>query len=1264
MKRRTLLFVLTCGYLTVAAQAPNNLGFPSESNSFLGSIGSSSTATGIGVDLYTGTARINIPICNLGSKELSIPVSLNYVAGRGVKLQNFATPVGLGWQLNAGGNISRVVRGYPDERPNGYLGTGLWGQHIASWKNNGTALSSQITGINGTSFNNPSADGEPDIYYLKTPFFTVQFVFDEFGVPVFSNANGLKIIPTNFYNSSNYANSSFKVIDDQGTEYHFGTITKEQSTTTLYGTSYTFPTTWYLDKIVSFNSKDVVTLNYTTSSNNDVLNHYQTTKTYLYNGCNTTNSTPLTNTIVQPKLISSIVGSNGSVEFSYAFDRQDLVNAGRLTNIYLKSNHNSVITTLQTYGFVYSYFGSPSTNPNDLRLKLDKITIAGNTPVTTAPVDLKVFTYNTSVNLPNRSSNVFDYWGYYTLYTPINGSTDPMQYPQLRQPNLAYTKANILYAIKDISGATWELDYELNTFYNTSTSANVTVGGLRVSTLSQKLTTGENIYTTYNYNNASGNSNGQILTQSYANLVTYWPGPGVTQVASETPSNIYDINGTYIGYSSVKTINQNGGYTVSNFNNFSDFGDLINYVGGYDPNTVPNISSSTSRAFKRGALKSQIVYTASGNKISEETYSYTSLSTPVTTKAWGYHWYVSSYNVCSNSGYAALSSSFGTEIENYRANVATRKEYDQNDQTKFITSTMNYTYAANKRLLRTISTTNSKGATETKTMYYPEDMDVAGNGIPMLTGIDQTAISNLKNYNKTNVIIHENSDRNGVITQVHNTYEAFSLGSINKVFVSNVAAYKGSTLSRQQFFKYDLATSNLLSTYETNGKSTSYQYGYASAYPVAKAVNVTSSSTASFTTGTTYGGFFYLPGSSSFTTNTAGSIQLNLSFGSYPGSSNLTTANYTLTGPQNASGTLCFSMTGTGCSGLSSSVTLPNMPVGTYVLSVSVSTNTPSSNPTINWYVPNTTATYTYSKEFFYEDFEQGAANATGNAHTGKGYYTGTYSVNWTLPNARSYVMQWWSLVSGVWQFNEQAYTGPTSLTGTVDDVRIFPTDAQMTTFTYNPLIGLTGETDPSGRSLTHEYDGLSRLNITRDDDKNIIKKICYSYTGQVVGCALFANTQQSGTFTKNNCTSGTGSSVTYTVPANKYYSEISQADADQQAINEVNANGQAYANTNGTCSGQISIVVSNSRNTAFAITFTNSYNSSQVYNFSIGNYQTNYTVGQVPSGTYHVTIYPLFNTSNSYSYTVNGSYQSGVGTKYWYYVGVTCPTCGQIQIW
>src|SRR5882757_8875849 len=118
-----LILLILCPFLA-SSQTRNGLAFPSANNTFLGIAGNVRSATGVSVDQYTGTAQINIPVCNLASRELNIPVSLSYTGARGIRVQDYAGPVGLGWVLNAGGAISRVVRCYPDEFPNGYLGNG------------------------------------------------------------------------------------------------------------------------------------------------------------------------------------------------------------------------------------------------------------------------------------------------------------------------------------------------------------------------------------------------------------------------------------------------------------------------------------------------------------------------------------------------------------------------------------------------------------------------------------------------------------------------------------------------------------------------------------------------------------------------------------------------------------------------------------------------------------------------------------------------------------------------------------------------------------------------------------------------------------------------------------------------------------------------------------------------------------------------------------------------------------------------------------
>ena len=63
-----------------------------------------------------------------------------------------------------------------------------------------------------------------------------------------------------------------------------------------------------------------------------------------------------------------------------------------------------------------------------------------------------------------------------------------------------------------------------------------------------------------------------------------------------------------------------------------------------------------------------------------------------------------------------------------------------------------------------------------------------------------------------------------------------------------------------------------------------------------------------------------------------------------------------------------------------------------------------------------------------------------------------------------------------------------------VDDIRLYPVGALMTTYTHAPGIGLTSSSDANNRPVYYEYDGLSRLWVTRDQDRNIVKQYQYHY--------------------------------------------------------------------------------------------------------------------------------------------------------------------------
>lgn len=123
-------------------------------------------------------------------------------------------------------------------------------------------------------------------------------------------------------------------------------------------------------------------------------------------------------------------------------------------------------------------------------------------------------------------------------------------------------------------------------------------------------------------------------------------------------------------------------------------------------------------------------------------------------------------------------------------------------------------------------------------------------------------------------------------------------------------------------------------------------------------------------------------------------------------------------------------------------------------------------------------------------------------------------------------------------------------------------------TYTYQPLVGITSETNSAKEITSYQYDGYERLQAIRDQDNNILKKICYNYAGTPSDCStgLFYNPQLSKSFTSNNCSAGyVGVTRPYIVPAYKY-SASSIAAATQLAQNDIDANGQNYVNANAGC--------------------------------------------------------------------------------------------------
>jgi hypothetical protein len=70
------------------------------------------------VTLQTGAPSINIPLIQYADEtsKLKLDISLSYTGGNGIKVDDKASEVGLGWSLNAGGMVQRIKVGEPDDQ--------------------------------------------------------------------------------------------------------------------------------------------------------------------------------------------------------------------------------------------------------------------------------------------------------------------------------------------------------------------------------------------------------------------------------------------------------------------------------------------------------------------------------------------------------------------------------------------------------------------------------------------------------------------------------------------------------------------------------------------------------------------------------------------------------------------------------------------------------------------------------------------------------------------------------------------------------------------------------------------------------------------------------------------------------------------------------------------------------------------------------------------------------------------------------------------
>lgn len=443
------------------------------------------------IGLFTGSPDISVPLYDFNSKELSIPLFLHYNSN-GIKVDQLSTKVGLGWNLFSGGIITRTVRQNPDEL-RGMEHPDILDEDFMtpSWINYFDQLIHQIDGISQPI----NLDGEPDNFVFNFLGRTGEFTYNNDHEIVLLNNFSLKVI----YDPE--GEGGFLIIDEKGVEYYFydeeiSRIDSNGGQSSYNNIGRYMTTSWSLSKVIT-PKNDIINFHYSEEDYQYVVSESQfvfipenPAQTQINCGfCPipiqiiSNRESPIIENLmtVKGKRLSRINSNNpmhGSVDFFYSENHPEVNNYSLLTTILVKNNSNKIIENIN---LAYS-------NIKD-RMFLDNITFMD-------PDKKYSFDYQNQDQIPNRLSKSKDHWGYHNgsnnavLYSIESGPNKPVgnRFAQIfgdganKEIDENKAKYGLLKRITYPTRGYTEIDYESNSYRTTEEIGNEKSIQLNVST--------------------------------------------------------------------------------------------------------------------------------------------------------------------------------------------------------------------------------------------------------------------------------------------------------------------------------------------------------------------------------------------------------------------------------------------------------------------------------------------------------------------------------------------------------------------------------------------------------------------------------------------------------------------------------------------------------------------------------------------------------------------------------------------------------------
>jgi hypothetical protein len=1092
----------------------------------------------IPVGQFTGIPNVSIPIHTIQSKELTLPLSLSYHAG-GNKIEEISSWVGLGWSVNTIPAVSRSIRGLADDAAGGFFGT-YYGMTMRK-------IQDSLQFI-GASFNNyktdlylGETDPEADIFFFSLASKSGKFFWEQ---------TSQQFLTTPYTNIKiEWIDGGFKITDDDGTVYLFGDTETSQISGGSGGPVNV--TSWLATRMYNANKTDSIVFSY--SYEIQLINSLNIREKNMFGGC-TSNISVLSSNSVAAKPISTISFSNGYVQFvKKSSGREDLNGGYALDSINIYNNSG----LLKKVAFTSQYrsaSGSGGNCTNASSNELKRLFLSGVSEIDKnhAIVQSHGFLYDSSIVVPCRFSAAQDYWGFYngkssnTDLTPdasayINGVGSINVSGANRDPDSSYSQFGILKRINYPTGGYTDFEYENNLAYDPmqpviqyiGQSVNLEAGGITPPPVNYyadtfvidnppdsrlngdnpnggaflsidagefgcDLTGGSGLCADINIHKISGGGAGfwMAINANMPNNMHHSTGiyaPNGTYVAEAGFSQDPALWGNFFliaSWSAIDTIIPPynylvGGLRVKNIKMYDGLGGVMTrsyrYTKRLDTDTSSGKLFGTSN-FIGYQDKSQINYINGGYT---ETYCYqiaAQSTAPKITHSGSFIGYDNVFEFIDSAKTAGMTQYQFSHAKDVELNLqpfppsSSMEAYRGNPLQTTVYKKQSGNYIPVKRDIYeyTSNTFFNTSTISMKAQLYRAPVYANGSIVqwPVYYYVFYETLPEWMSVSKKTERLYNPDDTTKYAEQVTNFEYSPSHYQLAKNYLINSA---GDTVKTKIYYPADLSLSG---TAETARQALLSQNKVSAVLKQEQFRNSTLLSEVK--TNYKQFGSMVMP-EEVFSKRGSGSSESRVKFLKY-----------------NTSGKLI-------------SQQKTNDVINSYIWDYNTNYpvaevfNADSASIAFTGFEADGKGGWTYSGSV------SGSYFITGN----KSYNTGGGNITKSGLTSTTYIVSYWGRNGSVnvnsagptrtgktigdWTYYEHEVT-TTSITVSgsnyIDELRLYPKGARMTTYTYTPLVGMTSQCDATNRMLFYEYDSFNRLKLVKDEDGRILKKVEYKYQG------------------------------------------------------------------------------------------------------------------------------------------------------------------------